>query len=339
MAKEANKRDSFDLVQYKGFYFLDYNEKESAYVFKAHHSMTDGLGFVSITANVTDNFDPSYIPKMRKLSPIQKLYVGIALPFSVMSVGIKYLFTPAERNAIHSGKPLKGDKKGYVSNDISVNKIKDKSKQFNTTINDMMMALTSLTLKEYMVSKGDTKSTYINLSVPFSLRAPPTSRDDLELKNDFAMMLITLDLSNNFGEALRMVKKRMDALKNSIEPYGMYYMIQLCLLLPNVITKICSYWICDKMSIVFSNVPGPRVPWKFNGKASKKLMFFAPGLSNIGTSISIFSHEDIFKVSICGDTSEVPEPKEIVTIFEKNVERLLTGEFDKDITTPKPKFD
>jgi len=80
------------------------------------------------------------------------------------------------------------------------------------------------------------------------------------------MMMITLDLTEDFHEALKLVKKRMDALKNSIEPYGMHYFIKISLYLPSILAKVASNYLCDKMSLVFSNVPGPRTPYKIQGK-------------------------------------------------------------------------
>lgn len=61
-------------------------------------------------------------------------------------------------------------------------------------------------------------------------------------------------------------------------------------------------------------------------------MFNAPGLANIASSISIFSHEDIFKVSISGDVTEIPNSAEIVRLFEKNSDKLINGEFDSHKT-------
>lgn len=110
---------------------------------------------------------------MKKLTLMQKIYLYLALPFSILGVALKYLFTPTERNAIHNGKPLKGIKKGVLSKNISVEDVKKECKKLNATINDVIMALTSMTLKEYLESKGDTKTSYINLSVPYSLRPPP----------------------------------------------------------------------------------------------------------------------------------------------------------------------
>jgi hypothetical protein len=170
------------------------------------------------------------------------------------------------------------------------------------------MALTAMTLKEYLISKGDTKTNSLNLSVPYSLRAPPLKREDFELRNDFAMMMITLDLDTDFNKCLAKVQKRMDALKKSIEPYGMYYFIKISLLLPVFILKTASNFLCDKMSLVFSNVPGPKNPWVINGVKSKKVFFFVPGMAGIASGISIMSHVDVFKVGCVGDEAQIPNP-------------------------------
>lgn len=73
----------------------------------------------------------------------------------------------------------------------------------NGTINDIIMALISLSLKEYMISKGDSKTKFINLSVPFSLREAPKNAESLDFRNDFATMMITLDLEENFKDAYK----------------------------------------------------------------------------------------------------------------------------------------
>jgi hypothetical protein len=170
------------------------------------------------------------------------------------------------------------------------------------------MSLTAMTLKEYLISKGDTKTNYLNLSMPFSLRPPPLKREDFELRNDFTMMMITLDLDTDFNICLTKVQKRMHALKKSIEPYGMYYFLKIALMLPSFIFKPASNFLCDKMSMAFSNVPGPKTPWVINGVKSKKTFFFVPGMAGVASGISIMSHVDIFKVCCVGDEAQIPNP-------------------------------
>lgn len=59
------------------------------------------------------------------------------------------------------------------------------------------------------------------------------------------------------------------------------------------------------MSIVFTNVPGPRVPLVIKGLKSTGILFYVPGLENIGTGISIMTHYDTLKVCCNSDESQI----------------------------------
>jgi diacylglycerol O-acyltransferase len=45
----------------------------------------------------------------------------------------------------------------------------------------------------------------MGMSVPISLRQPPETPEDFEIRNDFAMVNIDLDLVDNFDEGLKMI--------------------------------------------------------------------------------------------------------------------------------------
>lgn len=53
------------------------------------------------------------------------------------------------------------------------------------TINDLLMGVASVSLREYMVSKGDDKTDQIVLGVPFTLRDPILRRHGFKFENDF----------------------------------------------------------------------------------------------------------------------------------------------------------
>ena len=84
-----------------------------------------------------------------------------------------------------------------------------------------MMTVSSNSIKEYMVLKGDSKANSILMSMQYSMREPPKKREDCELVNNFASMTIPLNLYEDFDKGLLPIKKRMLAIKKSIEPFGM----------------------------------------------------------------------------------------------------------------------
>ena len=77
------------------------------------------------------------------------------------------------------------------------------------------------------------------------------------------MILVTLDLVEDFKTGLYLIRRKMNALKKSIEPYSTYYLVQLTLILPTILARILTNFLAEKMSCVFSNVPGPKTPFIF----------------------------------------------------------------------------
>jgi NRPS condensation-like uncharacterized protein len=88
------------------------------------------------------------------------------------------------------------------------------------TINDLIMAVTSNTMKEYLEKNGDKDTSKIMMAVPFCLRDPIPDPKQFKLENDFVPITVELDLTKSIDESLEMVKKRMDTLKKSLIPSG-----------------------------------------------------------------------------------------------------------------------
>jgi hypothetical protein len=62
-----------------------------------------------------------------------------------------FLCDRKEKNGMRSGKPLTGRKKAAFSKDFQIDKIKRVSKEFGVTINDVLMTVTSISLKQYLI--------------------------------------------------------------------------------------------------------------------------------------------------------------------------------------------
>jgi len=112
------KREPLELVQYKAMYVPDLTPTESAFVFKCHHSMADGLALIGLTCHLGDKFDLSQLPGMKKLSFFEKLYVYSTLPFSLFKLFLRILFMRKDENILHPKKPLSGLKRSSLSRDF-----------------------------------------------------------------------------------------------------------------------------------------------------------------------------------------------------------------------------
>ena len=72
--------------------------------------------------------------------------------------------------------------------------------------------------------------------------------------------------------------------------------------------KLILWTVVKKISLVYSNVPGPRKPMVYFGKETKKMMFFVPGIGTLSAGISIISHVDVLKIGCISDVSRISDP-------------------------------
>lgn len=73
------------------------------------------------------------------------------------------------------------------------------------TLNDVVLSLVSVSMRDYMRSHDDMSSKTINMLIPFSLRAIPKKREDHRLENDFSCLCFTLKLCSEFKDAIKSV--------------------------------------------------------------------------------------------------------------------------------------
>ena len=66
-------------------------------------------------------------------------------------------------------------------------------------------------------------------------------------------------------------------MKKSIYPYATQTLSEFTAWLPNLIGQLILMWFVSKATVVFSNVPGPKVPLSFNGVKSRGLVALIPG--------------------------------------------------------------
>ena len=98
---------------------------------------------------------------------------------------------------------LAGKKHNSICKPFDVSTLKKIGQHYNkATINDVVLALISVSLKQYFVSHNDTANTTINMLTPFSLRKLPDTPEEHRLVNDFTLMCFTLQLTHEFEKAV-----------------------------------------------------------------------------------------------------------------------------------------
>ncbi len=106
MAKQQSIRDDFSGVQWRCFLIQDYSETESVFVYKVHHSVSDGLGLMMMFSSFDDKPDIKNCPNMSIREPMWKrLIIYVLVPVLVLLASINYLVVKRpEKNGIKNAK-------------------------------------------------------------------------------------------------------------------------------------------------------------------------------------------------------------------------------------------
>ena len=77
-----------------------------------------------------------------------------------------------------------------------------------------------------------------------------------------------------------------------------------------------SNYTTTKVTIVFSNVAGPKKPLVYDGFSCKKIGFLLPAWGEVSCGLSLISMGDKMKVGMLTDKNVLKEPAEIVNLLD-----------------------
>jgi len=156
--------------------------------------------------------------------------------------------------------------------------------------------------------------------VPINIRKPGT---EFELGNKFSTVVLQLPVYiEDPILRLREVRRRMDMIKRSPEPYVVFGTLSALGYLPPRLSKQAAHFFASKASGVLTNVPGPREPLYFAGGRIENIMFWVPRSANLGLGISILSYAGQVTVGIAADEKLMPDPEVLLQGFENELAAL-----------------
>ena len=114
-------------------------------------------------------------------------------PFTLLYALFFFLCWSTDRNYIKNSVRLAGKKKNAITSVFDVPTLKKIAAMNNkATINDVVLGLTSISLKEYLRNHEDMSTTSINCFIPFSFRKIPSKPAEHKLENDFTALCFTM---------------------------------------------------------------------------------------------------------------------------------------------------
>lgn len=133
--------------------------------------------------------------------------------------------------------------------------------------------------------------------------------------NDMAALPLQISLVSDFKQALARVQATTRALRNSTTPFTTYHGYKIIGLLPMVLVVAFTNFASRKVTLVFSNVAGPKQPLDYGGYTCKKFAFLLPAMGEISCGLSLLSIGDQLKVGLLTDKNILSEPKEVIDIL------------------------
>ncbi|MBF0232512.1 MAG: wax ester/triacylglycerol synthase family O-acyltransferase [Desulfamplus sp.] len=234
----------------------------------------------------------------------------------------KYTIMPSDPSTAFKGK-LGVQKRMIWTKPIPLDKIKTVGKAISaTTLNDVLIATVTGAMRRYLKTRNTPVNELdLHVAVPVNVRKPGT---EFELGNKFSLVFLRLPIYlEDPVLRLKEVKRRMDQLKVSPDPYINFGLLTTIGALPATIAQKVAQLFGNKASGVLTNVPGPRESLYFAGKKIANLMFWVPRSGMIGLGISIMSYNGNVTIGIACDDGLMPDPETLLQGVEQEFNELI----------------
>ena len=209
------------------------------------------------------------------------MYVLIVGIVNIFKSYFHFLTWKRDEKPFHNGS-ISGKKILHANEVCTLESVKKFSRQHGVTINDTMMTVLCYTLKQYCKKIYSEDIGDVLVMIPTSIRPMPKPEQHYPLTNYTVAIDAKLPMSfdKNIVNTIKVYSKTLSGVRKSYDIYyqkmGLEFMPFF--LFPSSFRKIILY-ICNKVSFVFTNVPGPCAPLISFGKYK---------VENIISSLNIF---------------------------------------------------
>ncbi len=219
--------------------------------------------------------------------------------------------------------PLTGVKRVAWGEPLALEEVRTVGRVLGCTINDVLVATLAGALGRYLEAAGErTAGLTIRAAVPVNLRVGDGAPADLG--NRFGLAFVELPMGIRHPlQRLYAVHGTMQALKGSPEALVTYGLLSVIGSLPEAVEDPAIAWFSAKASLVASNVRGPGRPMHMGGAPISQLLFWVPQAGSIGAGVSMFTYNEEVQFGVIADRRLIPEPSELVSIIQKEFDRLV----------------
>ncbi len=293
-------------------------EGGAALICRFHHSLADGFALLHVMLSLTEGDAESLPPS--SVGGAAKAF-GWWRRIGGLIRALAHLLRLGSESPTVLRQPLGVAKRAAWSRPVALAEVKTIGAAHSATVNDVLMTALTGALGRYLAERGEeTGALHLRAVVPVNLRL---AADPDELGNDLGLVFLELPIGEaSPGGRLRAVKARMDRLKRSAEAFVVSFLLKAAGRASAGAQRLLLRYFASKVTLVVTNVPGPRKPRTLAGRTIRTILFWVPQSSSVGLGISIISYAGEVRIGVAGDAGIVGEPQRLADLFEQELRRL-----------------
>jgi len=323
------------------------------FVGKAHHCMVDGLAALELVgllfdesrepeATEPDTWSPRPLPSWRVLGVVrlnevaERILGALRLPLRLMSSegGVRSLGRWAARilgALVDFARPAptspfngpSSPRRHQARTSHALDELRAVKDRFDTSLNDVVLAVTAGALRRYTERKGHTAER-LKALVPVNVRDPTADPEDLG--NQLSFMWIELPCEEPDPlRRLKAIHASTTKRKDSRRAEGASVIMAAVSYGPRFIKRVASALFASHRTanVVVSNLIGPPMPLYMRGCELEEAYPLVPLTYRHGLSIGLMTVRDTACFSLYADASSLPDADTLATDIDASMAELV----------------
>ena len=209
----------------------------------------------------------------------------------------------------------------FAAQSFEFDRLRHISKSLGVTINDIVLAICSGALREYLLSQDALPKKPLIAMVPASVRD-----DDSSMSNRITMILANLGTHKEDPlERLAIVRRSVQNAKEKFKRMNSNQILNYSAFVYSAAGLNIASGVLPKrqaFNLVISNVPGPREPLYWNGARLDALYPASIILDGQALNITMTSYLDKLEVGLTACRNALPKMQNLLTHLEEEIQRF-----------------
>lgn len=209
----------------------------------------------------------------------------------------------------------------FAAQSFELDRFRNISKALGVTINDIVLAVCSGALRDYLITQDALPKKPLIAMVPASLRD-----DDSDMSNRITMILANLGTNKELPEErLEIIRRSVQNSKTRFKRMNSDQILNYSAFVYGLAGLNIASGMMPKrqaFNVIISNVPGPREPLYWNGAKLDALYPASIVLDGQALNITMTSYLDKLEVGLTGCRKSLPKLQNLLTHLENEIQKF-----------------